>query len=588
MHLFVHRNAERTSPAHAIPTAASVISGLGGLLVLVGWLFHLPALIQLRPGMAPMQFNSALCFVCAGAALYCWAEARFALAIPILAGGVALLGGLTLCEYLFRISLSIDQFFYRCSIVAETSNPGRMSPVSAVCFTLIGAALIILGLRAPRRWQPLVIGSLGSVVISISVVALFGYGSGLPGTYGWGRLTQVAPHTAMGLGVLGVGLFAAGWHLGTRPEESAPRWLPVPLALGVFTVTLVLYFALESKQDQEVAQTVSVAAENVKALLAIRMDARLRSFVRMARHWEFTGTLDRATWEDDASNCVRDFPDLEALEWVDPEYVVRWVVPLVGNEKKLDLELGRETHRNAAIRRAGQEHQPVITPIVPLFHGGEGFVIYVPITISGQPRGYLGAVFNAKTCFQRYLPAAVAAGQAITLSQGDRVFFERDATPHSPSKWRVSESLELHGATWGISVQPTPALVARLDSPLPEVVLGSGLLLSLLFAAATFFAQRYSRLAGVTARANLELLAALDQVKTLEGLLPICSHCKRVRDDTGYWNQIDTYLHKHTNASLSHGYCPECAAKACVEFGIDVPEIIQEQLDAGNFEARRE
>jgi len=59
----------------------------------------------------------------------------------------------------------------------------------------------------------------------------------------------------------------------------------------------------------------------------------------------------------------------------------------------------------------------------------------------------------------------------------------------------------------------------------------------------------------------IELKDALAQVKTLSGLLPICSHCKKIRDDTGYWNQIESYIHKHSDAEFSHGICPECAKK---------------------------
>ena len=55
------------------------------------------------------------------------------------------------------------------------------------------------------------------------------------------------------------------------------------------------------------------------------------------------------------------------------------------------------------------------------------------------------------------------------------------------------------------------------------------------------------------------LQSALDKVKTLSGLLPICAHCKKVRDDKGYWNQIETYIDAHSEASFSHGICPECA-----------------------------
>ncbi len=56
-----------------------------------------------------------------------------------------------------------------------------------------------------------------------------------------------------------------------------------------------------------------------------------------------------------------------------------------------------------------------------------------------------------------------------------------------------------------------------------------------------------------------ELQKALGEVKTLSGLLPICAHCKKIRDDKGYWNQIEFYLRDHSSANFTHGICPECA-----------------------------
>ena len=58
-----------------------------------------------------------------------------------------------------------------------------------------------------------------------------------------------------------------------------------------------------------------------------------------------------------------------------------------------------------------------------------------------------------------------------------------------------------------------------------------------------------------------ELKDALAQVKTLNGLLPICSYCKKIRDDTGYWNQIESYIQDRSEAEFSHGICEECAKK---------------------------
>jgi PAS domain S-box-containing protein len=58
-----------------------------------------------------------------------------------------------------------------------------------------------------------------------------------------------------------------------------------------------------------------------------------------------------------------------------------------------------------------------------------------------------------------------------------------------------------------------------------------------------------------------DLQFALDNVKTLQGLIPICASCKKMRDDKGYWNQVEEYITEHTDASFTHGLCPDCAKK---------------------------
>jgi PAS domain S-box-containing protein len=63
-----------------------------------------------------------------------------------------------------------------------------------------------------------------------------------------------------------------------------------------------------------------------------------------------------------------------------------------------------------------------------------------------------------------------------------------------------------------------------------------------------------------------ELQQALSKVKTLSGLLPICVSCKKIRDDKGYWNQIESYIRDHSSAEFSHGICPECAIKIYPDF----------------------
>ena len=85
----------------------------------------------------------------------------------------------------------------------------------------------------------------------------------------------------------------------------------------------------------------------------------------------------------------------------------------------------------------------------------------------------------------------------------------------------------------------------------------------------------YSLVAGVTGRLKLafqrkqalreNLDLTLKNVKELEGLLPVCAWCKKVRDDEGYWQELEAYLQPRTKTAISHGICPECAARLRAE-----------------------
>ena len=66
-----------------------------------------------------------------------------------------------------------------------------------------------------------------------------------------------------------------------------------------------------------------------------------------------------------------------------------------------------------------------------------------------------------------------------------------------------------------------------------------------------------------------QLQDALANIKTLHGLLPICSSCKKIRDDHGYWNQVETYIGAHSDVEFTHGLCPECIEKLYPDYHRD-------------------
>jgi hypothetical protein len=72
-------------------------------------------------------------------------------------------------------------------------------------------------------------------------------------------------------------------------------------------------------------------------------------------------------------------------------------------------------------------------------------------------------------------------------------------------------------------------------------------------------------------RLELELQSAQHEVRQLSGLLPICSHCKRIRDDGGYWHQVEQYISARSDADFTHGICPQCLTELYPELAASPP-----------------
>src|SRR5574340_577943 len=72
-----------------------------------------------------------------------------------------------------------------------------------------------------------------------------------------------------------------------------------------------------------------------------------------------------------------------------------------------------------------------------------------------------------------------------------------------------------------------------------------------------------------------ELQEAADKIKTLRGFLPICAHCKKIRNDEGYWQQVEKYITEHSEVQFSHGICPSCAKEFYSELLSGKEDLLQ-------------
>jgi len=258
-------NPENVAALVAAASGASV-AVLGGLVV-AGWLTVAVTLIQVVPGMPPMQYNTALGFMICGAALL---AATLDLRRPtaLLGGLAAIIGLATLVETLLQSNLGIDDLLVETYIFTGVSDPGRMAPNSALALSLGGLALLLLAWRplsrSWHRWPAL----LGSIVVALGTAALVGYAAGVPHAYGWGNFNRMALHSAVGFSLLGGGIVGLAWNKAQSESGETPDWLPGLSAIAVISVTAFLWYALIGGGERESAvATITLCTGLLSALL---------------------------------------------------------------------------------------------------------------------------------------------------------------------------------------------------------------------------------------------------------------------------------------------------------------------------------
>jgi len=200
-----------------------------GSIVLTGWAIHSPFLIQIAPDFAPMQPNTAVSFVLSGIALLGIAIATPRLTV-IASAITATLSLASVLEYLLHANFGIDEFFSVAFITTLTPYRGRMSPATALCFTIFAVVTMLSQQRRLAQRTPLV-GVTGLLLAAVGVVCGISVLSGTNDAFAWGDLNRVALHTGGGFLLLGIGLAIVALDA-TRLGLSEPLW--VSIGAGVF------------------------------------------------------------------------------------------------------------------------------------------------------------------------------------------------------------------------------------------------------------------------------------------------------------------------------------------------------------------
>lgn len=183
-----------------------------GLIAISGWYLHIPIFISIFPGYVNMVPNTAVCFILSGAA-FLLAEYKPDYQQPVylcISTMMLAIAGTTLLEYIFSMSLGVDELFVKIWLIDQNPYPGRMAINTATVFLLTGISFLLLP-HADRQSLAIILQVAIFAVIVAGLSALLGYVLKLEFLYQWYKYTRMALHTAAGTTLLGFTLWAT-WN----------------------------------------------------------------------------------------------------------------------------------------------------------------------------------------------------------------------------------------------------------------------------------------------------------------------------------------------------------------------------------------
>jgi PAS domain S-box-containing protein len=466
-----------------IPMACGSLAVLLAGAVMAGWFGRSPSLVQVLPSLVPMQFNNALSLGGGAAALLLCLRGRhrlawLATAIPLFFGATALI------QTYGAVDLHVDRLFVEPFTVVRSEFPGRMSVNSALAHLLTATALALLIVGARRRWALLPAAILAASVLGISINALFGYLAGVEIAYGWTRHSQMAVHTAAGLLLVSLGVFARAWLEGRTALGDSPAWVAMPVIVACLLPSVAVWQVLWHHEQRQVQRIVESEAAAIAQATRSELHRRLLALQRMGLRLGLNPGMPREQWEADALSYIADQPGYQALERIDRRGHVQWVVPARGNEAVVQWVAGYTEQRKDLLELARSTGSAVMTPPVALRHGGQGFLVYVPLaTSSTEGRhfdGFLAAALRYADVLSHVRDVARLRGIDFALADGGRVVFRTASAPQDESRWGRSAPVMLSGSRWSVQVWPAGGQVSTLLSATPGLALVLSLLLTLL------------------------------------------------------------------------------------------------------------
>ncbi len=257
----------------------------------------------------------------------------------------------------------------------------------------------------------------------IGAVALVGYLTGFEQAYGWGRFTKMSAQTAVGFLAVGSGVFMLGWREARAASTQTPHWLFAPITVGVAAISILFCQALINYEDHQIDFMSRSEAAAVQHEVESELEASMAIIEQSALRWGNNGRPSQVRWEANASLNFDGPTPYKAIEWVDPFYRTRWIVPLAANARDIGTDMRETPELLNTLAMARSRHETVISPPFDRGRGDLEIVVAHPVYVNNVFDGFIVGIFRVQDLFRMVLNENVAPTSSVAVYDGERLIF---------------------------------------------------------------------------------------------------------------------------------------------------------------------
>jgi len=242
-----------------------------------------------------------------------------------------------------------------------------------------------------------------------------------------------------------------------RPSFQTYReYLPASTLLLGCAIAWLSWSLLTENRHNELHSQLERESVALSSIIKNDIQKRLPDLQRIVLRWKTRGGTPQEEFVADVENYINDTPGYQAIEWVDPEFFVRWIVPLAGNEKALNLNLGFEERRRNSLNMAKNSKSISVSKPINLVQGGKGFLVYFPIFVDGNFDGFILAVFKVQDWLSSQLSDwSQAEDFYVSVMMGGDIIFETDDYNQiADDDWIRTSTIDLLGTEVNVSLKP--------------------------------------------------------------------------------------------------------------------------------------